>query len=70
VNAGISIFGCIRDYFGNTPQLTHNVYNIGYFTSDNEPDRIENETHNTLPKKSRILKLKYPFFFGLCYFEI
>jgi hypothetical protein len=23
----------------------------GYFTSDNEPDEIENATHNTFPKK-------------------
>jgi hypothetical protein len=25
---------------------------IGYSTSDNEPDRIENATHTTFPKKS------------------
>jgi hypothetical protein len=33
----------------------------GYFTSDNEPDGIENATHNTLRKKAGLLSLvKYP----------
>jgi hypothetical protein len=26
VNAGISIFGCIKDHFRNTPQLTNTVF--------------------------------------------
>jgi hypothetical protein len=34
-----------------------------YFTSDSEPDEIENATHNTFPKKCWLLKLKYPAFF-------
>jgi hypothetical protein len=34
----------------------------GYFKSDNEVDGIENATHNTFPKISWILKLKYPTF--------
>jgi hypothetical protein len=40
--------------------------NTGYFTSDNVPDGIKNATHNTFSnfRKSWLLKLKYPAFFG------
>jgi hypothetical protein len=40
--------------------------NTGYFTSDNVPDGIKNVTHNTFSsfRKSWLLKLKYPAFFG------
>jgi hypothetical protein len=40
--------------------------NTGYFTSDNVPDRIKNATHNTFSnfRKSWLMKLKYPGFFG------
>jgi hypothetical protein len=31
VNAGISIFGCIKDYFRNKPQLTHTVHMYSWF---------------------------------------
>jgi hypothetical protein len=30
------------------------LYYTGYFTSDNEPDEIENATHNTFAKLTRI----------------
>jgi hypothetical protein len=30
------------------------LYYTGYFTSDNEPDRIENATHNTFATLTRI----------------
>jgi hypothetical protein len=32
-----------------------NMLNRGYFTSDNEPDGIENTTHNTFAKLTWIL---------------
>jgi hypothetical protein len=40
--------------------------NTGYFTSNNVPDGIKNAIHNTFSnfRKSRLLKLKYPAFFG------
>jgi hypothetical protein len=40
--------------------------NTGYFTSDNVPDGIKNATHKTFSnfRKSWLLKLKYPVFFG------
>jgi hypothetical protein len=34
----------------------------GYFTSDNEPGRIENATHNTLERKPGYGGDKYPAF--------
>jgi hypothetical protein len=36
------------------------------YSSDNEPDGIKNATHNTFSnfRKSCLLKLKYPAFFG------
>jgi hypothetical protein len=36
--------------------------NTGYFTSDNEPGRIENATHNTLEPKPVHGGDKYPAF--------
>jgi hypothetical protein len=40
--------------------------NTGYFTNNNVPDGIKNATHNTFSnfRKSWLLKLKYPAFFG------
>jgi hypothetical protein len=40
--------------------------NTGDFTSNNVPDGIKNATHNTFSnfRKSWLLKLKYPAFFG------
>jgi hypothetical protein len=40
--------------------------NTGHFTSDNVADGIKNATHNTFSnfRKSWLLKLKYPAFFG------
>jgi hypothetical protein len=40
--------------------------NTGYFMSNNVPDGIKNVTHNTFSifRKSWLLKLKYPAFFG------
>jgi hypothetical protein len=40
--------------------------NAGYFTSNNVADGIKNATHNTFTnlRKSWVLKLKYPAFFG------
>jgi hypothetical protein len=40
--------------------------NTGYFTSNNVPDGIKNATHNTFAnfRKSWLMKLKYPAFFG------
>jgi hypothetical protein len=40
--------------------------NTRYFTSNNVPDGIKNATHNTFSnfRKSWLLKLKYPAFFG------
>jgi hypothetical protein len=40
--------------------------NTGYFTNNNVPDGIKNATHNTFSnfRKSWLLKLKHPAFFG------
>jgi hypothetical protein len=40
--------------------------NTGHFTSDNVPHGIKNATYNTFLnfRKSWLLKLKYPAFFG------
>jgi hypothetical protein len=38
---------------------TLNIQGTGYFTSDNEPDGIENATHNTLAKLTWIFVLLF-----------
>jgi hypothetical protein len=52
----------------NTVGVIHilGFINMGYFRSDNVPDGIKNATHNTFSnfRKSWLLKLKYPAFFG------
>jgi hypothetical protein len=38
---------------------TLNIQGTGYFTSDNEPDGIENATHNTFAKLTWIFVLLF-----------